>query len=276
MRKFDSMVTKSELRDVALRYVDRTSIRELDELSAVALTGSVVTGPVDAHSDVDVMLVFEAGRERAGEFPPPDRLTPDGAEVVKYVPDSKCKLHWRGHTLDVIFREYDALAAKEWTIEEKWRYSGTDVVYETDGAVSTLFDDVLSLEAAERKTAVRWHVKVYRCYALRDAWTWLERGDPQAAQHLTTQSVESLVKLLFLREERLVPIDKWLVPKLRELDRVDDEAVAAIREAMLVRGYDEADVRRRVTAADPVWRSALADVAEEGLVERRDGDYLDL
>lgn len=76
----------------------------------------------------------------------------------------------------------------------------------------------------------------------------VDRGDLEGAHYCVNYSIDLLLELVYALNREFLPPPKWRMVYLDELAWTPSGFRSALREAMVVRGLDQTDLERRVSA----------------------------
>gem|GEM_PF-4536113 len=255
------------LRSALATYREAVEPVTTEGVAGLLLTGSLPTGFVDEHSDVDLTLLFSGDRAAGTREDLGDRLVPEGATVQRADAGEKYSFDWRGTHFDLFCASLPALRDRELTPETRWEYDTAEVLADPTGRVETFLEEALALPRSERAALVGDHSERFHWTAQWDVHKWCVRDRPLSAHHLLSSVLGDLLALCYLRDGEFVPREKWLVRLLETLPSTDAATTRRVAAATRVDELDTADVRRRVRAAKCLWDDLLADLDTAGLVD---------
>lgn len=283
------MDAEATLRRRLDRYLEAAEPATAPGVLGVCLTGSLAAGYVDEHADIDLTVVVDGDADRLtspdhgggtrprvdgdGTAPRVDgdalgeALVPDGADVQRWAPLEKYSFDWADGHVDVAVRALDALRAAEWDLPTRWEYDNAEVLVDPDGQLADRLAREVPFDPGERADLVATHADAFLFAAQWDVHKACLRGSYHAAHLAATGALDDAVALLFLREGRFPPRDKWLPRALEDLERVDDEGRDLVWEATRVRERTPGDLHRRVRALRRLWERLAPVLREQGCLD---------
>jgi hypothetical protein len=204
-----------------------------DGVVGVLLTGGVARGYADHFSELDLAVYltrrhFESWTHRGlAPFPEGDS--------------------WLGGWhVDFDYFCYEDEIEAQWEHTKCWDRSYAVVLYDSQGLMHEMLVRKAILTEEEKQRLTSRHLILYGEYFCKLVVpSWLHRGDLLAAHHCLNTALDSLIKVVFLANDELIPFDKWTLNLSYTLAWTPQNWRERVEQALLVREASRAEVERR-------------------------------
>lgn len=193
---------------------------------------------LDSHSDVDIAIFYDL-QTRSNHYLP--------FEFHATINGKKYEFNIRQ-----LF--FDKEISSEWDEAKKEAYSKALVIYDKKNRIKKLIRNKILFN---KKAAY------YRIIFILQQYVWrgqihslrtLYRGYPEGSHDLLNECLELLVEGIYLLNERHRPHRKWRVAVLTTMDKLPDNFIELLRNAMQIKDFSEKDIRRRISTLDKIYR----------------------
>jgi hypothetical protein len=222
----------------------------------VLLTGGVARGYADHFSELDLAIYltrqhFE-GWTRRGLA-----LFPEG---------DSCLDGWH---VDFDYFCYEDEVEAEWEHTKRWDRSYAVALYDPQGLMHEMLARKAILTQEEKQRLTSRHLILYGEYfCTLVVPSWLHRGDLLDAHHCLNTALDSLIRVVFLANDELIPFDKWTLNLSYTLPWTPQDWQERVEQAVLVREVSQVDVERRCALIRDLFaecREKLISPKTEGL-----------
>ena len=226
-----------------------------EEVIGVLLTGGVARGYADRFSEIDlaVYLTRSAFKEwtRSGLAP--------------YAEGDSCLDGWH---VDFDYLCYEDELDAEWDHVKRWDRSYSVVLHDPQGWLQEMLARKAGFIDEEKQSLTSRHLILFGEYCCKAVVpSWLHRGDLLAAHHCLNTALDSLIRILFLANDELIPFDKWTLNLSYTLAWTPSDWQRRVEQALSVREFSQKDVERRCT----LIRDLLAECRAKLLGPKQEG-----
>ncbi|MBN2230771.1 MAG: nucleotidyltransferase domain-containing protein [Candidatus Thorarchaeota archaeon] len=219
------------------------SLSHFSSVEGVLYIGGLARGFVDRHSDLDMVVLFNNDDPYAKDF-----LSSLAAQHEDR----------SGLEIDIEVYFLDEYISREWNEYTRWDLSHAIYAFDRQGEVKKQFERKLALNDDEwrRRLAhplvyLSWYCCPTDDYVPSMIDLWRDRGHLVSAQYSVNYGIDLILEVIYAMNRSYLPAPKWRLFYTRELNWLPTDFENALMDAMLVKGIDEADSKRR---ADQVCR----------------------
>jgi hypothetical protein len=199
----------------------------------VLLTGGVAWGYSDHFSELDLAVYLtrphfdEWGQRGQAPFPEGD----------------SCLDGWH---VDLDYLCFEDEMAAEWEHVKRWDRSYAVILHDPQGLMEAMLARQVPLGEKEKERLTSRHLILYGEYFVNLVVpSWLHRGDLSAAHHCLNLALDSLIKVVFLANDELIPFGKWTLNLSHTLTWTPRDWRERVEEALMARDLSKPDVERR-------------------------------
>ena len=222
----------------------------------VLLTGGVARGYADHFSEIDLAVYLTQSTF--------GRWTHSGR--APYAEGDSCLDSWH---VDFDYLCYEAELEAEWDHVKRWDRSYAVVLHDPQGWLQEMLTRKAILSDEEKQNLTGRHLILFgEYYCNLVVPSWVHRGDQRAAHHCLNAALDSLVRVVFLANDELIPFDKWMLNLSYTLAWTPLNWRKRVEQAVLVREFSQRDVERRCTLIGDLLAECRARVLgprQEGL-----------
>ncbi len=192
---------------------------------------------LDKHSDIDIAIFYEANTKSNHFLPFEFHATINN---TKY----EFNIHPVFYTKDV---------NSEWDEGKKEAYSRAKVFSDKKKRIKKLIKAKTVFDNKAAYFRIMYILQQYvwrgRIHSLRTMY----RGYPEGGHDLLNECVELLTEAIYLLNEKPRPHRKWRIAMLTTMDMLPENFFDNLRESMLVKSYNEEDIRRRIGSLESIY-----------------------
>jgi hypothetical protein len=212
-------------------FADRFADRE--GVVGVLLTGGVARGYADHFSELDLAVYMSRTHfedwTRRGLAPFPE--------------SDFCLDGWH---VDFGYYCYEDEIEAEWEPAKRWDRSYAVILHDPQGLMREMLARQAVLSEGEKQRLTSRHLILYGGYFCNlVAPSWVHRGDLLAAHHCLNTALDSLIRVVFLANNELVPFEKWVLNLSYTLAWTPQDWRERVEQALVVREISRAEVERR-------------------------------
>ena len=211
------------------------------------LVSSAVNRLKNRPSTVAVVLLGGLGkRQYVDEFSDLD-IAVFTDDVDKQLPPFSFFVHHKNRDIEFnITQHIISTQYYDWESEKREAYRSSIVVYDPTGALRALIDmQLLKAHTAFKNNTISALNQVY-WKGLRHSIAAAKRGIPESAHSLLNESISHLMDATYAINTRELPHGKWRFALLEQLPCTVPSLRERFASALVVRGFDAADIERRV------------------------------
>ena len=214
-------------------FADRFAAHE--GVVGVLLTGGVARGYADHFSEIDLAIYLTRSTF--------DAWAQGG--LAPYAEGDSCLDGWH---VDFDYLCHEAELEAEWDHVKRWDRSYAVVLHDPRRWLQAMLARKAVLTDDEKQSLTSRHLILFgEYYCNLVVPSWIRRGDLLAAHHCLNTALDSLIRVVFLANDELIPFEKWTLNLSCTLAWTPPDWQKRLEQALLVREFSQADVERRCT-----------------------------
>lgn len=241
---------------IAQEYVEIYS-KENSEVNGAILVGSTNVGISDEYADIDIVIIASpkavAERKAVGKGYN-ETYVHKGVEIC---------IDW--HSLAELRKE-----VKNWQNDVTlWSLSKARVLLDKRGNVKKLLESVKPYPQEIRTKKLFLHF-YQLSYYLDIIKTSIKRGQCETAAFHIYSSIKELSEMLFLIENRFIPIEKWRFPEIRKL-KLGKKLLPEICEVMCIRQLNSTELQNKLATLEKIHQTLKPHLVAAGIEKEKLG-----
>jgi predicted nucleotidyltransferase len=253
MRRLNGENRIEELRQIA--GLLKSEILLNRGICGIVFAGGLTRGFADKYSDVDIIVLLSARNERLRK------------KIQKIGSNAKARF---GVDVDLEVHFFEDFENWKWSETTKWDFSHSQVVFDPDKRVQTLFNKKLRVSKQfwlKRIVICAEHLKWYCCPPKGEVGTiaeaWIDRGDMVSAHFCLDYALGLMIRILYALNREFLPSPKWKIFYSYNLKWLPSSYNELIVEALIVRNLSKHDLDRRLEAIRGLWSDVLFKIGRE-------------